>query len=141
MGFLIGRLSPALHIGTPLLQGLPFFVHFRVDHRRLRKTVIDIQTQRQQEILNHILLRRPAMDVGLSNLERIDLLAHHNELQPADPITPNHDGIYGPYGMSTCNNALLALDSHTALIAYDRTPLSAPAYCSRRSCSSRMRSQ
>jgi hypothetical protein len=74
---------------------------------------------------------RPDIQVWLNgdglgkDWERIDLLAHHNEFQPTEAIVPNHDGSYGPYGMSTCNNALLALDSHTALVAYDRTPRSA----------------
>src|SRR5436190_659282 len=42
MCFLTGCFTKTLDIGTSLLQCLPFFVHLRVDHRRLRKTMIDV---------------------------------------------------------------------------------------------------
>src|SRR5258708_10771738 len=82
MRFLTGCLTKTLDIGTSLLQYLSFFVHLRVDHSRLRKAVIRVQTERQEKIFDHILLSRPAMDVGLSECDRIYLLSRrHNRNQ------------------------------------------------------------
>ncbi len=75
MGFLTGRRTLALDICPPLLQRYPFFGHLRILHRRLRKTVVDVQPWRQKPVLDHILLRRKAPDVGLGQVERIDLFS------------------------------------------------------------------
>src|SRR6266568_681835 len=79
MRFLTSCLTKTLDIGTSLLQRLSFFVHLRVDHRRLRKTVMRVQTERQEKIFDHILLCWKASDVGLGEGDRIYLLSRrHN---------------------------------------------------------------
>ena len=54
--------------------------------------------------------------------QKIDLLEHHNTFEPQNPIQRNHDSLYYPFGMSSCNSEVVCLDGHTALVTYDKTP-------------------
>src|SRR6266699_2745121 len=64
-------LCPAFRVRQPFFLGSSPPGHLRVLDKGLRKTVIRIQPKRKQEILDNILLRRPASGIGLRDFHCI----------------------------------------------------------------------